>query len=112
MDIRQQTESDALIVSLHGRLDEFAAPDAEKALYAIVETRPPVLVLDLSEVEYVSSSGLRVLLMLLKSVKHYGGALRLCGLTPFVAEVFEVSNFTAMFDIYPERQAALTASAT
>lgn len=109
MEFRHDTHGDVTVIMLRGRLDELAASETEQGLSQWLEERPAQVVLDLSGVEYISSSGLRVLLMTLKAVQRYGGQLRLCGLTPFVAEVFEIGNFTVMFETYPDQEAAITA---
>jgi anti-anti-sigma factor len=60
-------------------------------------------------VEYISSGGLRVVLMLSRMLAKTNSKLKLCGLNPFVAEVFEISRFSALFEIYPNRDAAVSA---
>jgi anti-anti-sigma factor len=109
MEIRDRTEGDVRVVELLGRLDETAAADADRALLERVKAGAPRLLLDLSGVEYVSSSGLGVLLMLNRAVKKQRGALKLCGLNPFVAEVFEVGNFHQLFETHPDLATALAA---
>lgn len=109
MEIRHEKHGDVTVIMLRGRLDELAASETEQGLSKLLAEQPPQIVLNLAGVEYISSSGLRVLLMTLKAVQRYDGALCLCGLTPFVAEVFEIGNFAVMFDIYPEQEAAVAA---
>jgi anti-anti-sigma factor len=65
------------------------------------------LLLDFTELDYVSSAGLRVLLIAAKRVKACQGRLAICALRPDVLEVFEISGFTKIFSLYPTRAQAL-----
>src|SRR5947208_748739 len=65
------------------------------------------LVLDLSQLEYISSAGLRVLMLAGKQVKAQGGTLILSGLQPLVAEIFQISRFAMVFTITPSLREAL-----
>ena len=67
------------------------------------------LLLDLEKVAYVSSAGLRVFLMLAKQSRAAGGRLALCSLAPEVKEVFDISGFTALFMLLPDRVSGLNA---
>lgn len=100
MQISRDTMPHGTILSLVGRLDELATAEAEQAFTDELNNGSEGLIVDMAGVEYVSSSGLRVLLMLMKAMKNQQRPLKLCSLSPFVAEVFEVSNFSVMFDIH------------
>jgi anti-sigma B factor antagonist len=65
----------------------------------------------MSEVEFVASLALRMLLTNLKEVQKAGGDLRLCGLQEQIGEVFRKSRFDTLFTIYPDCQEALNAYA-
>ena len=111
MEIRQVQDNEVVILELLGRLDELATADTERVFLEIVDQGHPGVVLDLSGVEYISSSGLRILLMLSRALSRGEAQLKLAGPSPFVAEVFEVSNFASIFSIYATRQQALDAFA-
>lgn len=102
MQIDQEHAEGVSILSLKGRLDELATTEVESVFTTTLNDEAGGLILDLSGVEYVSSSGLRILLMLSKAMKKQQRTLKLCHLSPFVAEVFEISNFSAMFEIYDD----------
>lgn len=106
MQISQESTPKATILSLQGRLDELATAEVEQAFTAIVSNESQGLIVDMAGVEYVSSSGLRVLLMLMKAMKNQQRVLKLCNLSPFVAEVFEVSNFAVLFDVHDSLESA------
>lgn len=110
MQITRTDRSGVVCLQLQGRFDEFAIADVEKSFAEVAQEDARCVVLELSGVEYVTSSGLRTLLMLHRAIGNNNGSLKLCGLTPFVAQVFEVSNFSSMFAIYPALDEALRAA--
>lgn len=105
MEIREDRREPGLVVAVGGRIDSNTAGLVEKALLA--HAGEPRLVVDLGAVEYVSSAGLRVFLMLAKKSKAGGGKLALCGLAPGVKQVFDLAGFTPLFTIEPDAAAAL-----
>ena len=108
MDIKESQHGATAVLGIAGRLDSSTAPQLEARLTAVLGAHPAV-VLDLAELDYVSSAGLRVLLMGAKRAKAGNVALALAGLGPHVREVFDISGFTAIFTIHPDRAAALAA---
>lgn len=107
MEMRQETRGTATVLWLQGHLDEMAASEVEAVFAGLAEADR--VVVDMSGVEYINSGGLRLFLMLSKSLGGRTGGLKLCNLSPFVAEVFEISHFVTLFDIYPSLEAALDA---
>ena len=90
------------VVTVSGRVDSATAPDLQKALQDLLDSDHKQLVLDLKDVDYMSSAGLRVLVALQKAAKKIGGALRLAQLSVRVSEVLELSGLTPVFEIYPD----------
>lgn len=109
MEIKREIVNGVNVLALLGRVDELSTMEVQAAFQHLIDQNADKVVLDLSGVEYISSSGLRVLLFVYRKMKSNGGNMRLCNLSPFVAEVFEVSNFTSLFDIDWSRDAALEA---
>jgi serine/threonine-protein kinase RsbW len=103
------TATDVRIFTLSGRLDaigtEAAIQDVDKAIDEGART----ILLDLQGVTFLSSSGLRALLLTRKKVLALNGSLSLCELRPEVLEVFEITGFTQVFTIHPTREDALAA---
>jgi anti-sigma B factor antagonist len=110
MDIREDTRGGALVVTAAGRLDSSSAGALEAVLPARVQANDKV-VLDLADVAYVSSAGLRVLLIGAKAARANGHKLVLAGLSASVREVFDISGFTSIFAIEPDVDSALAALA-
>ena len=97
MQINYNKEAEKLTVSPSGRLDTTTAPEFEKALGEILAGVSD-LVLDMTDVEYVSSAGLRVILKVQK-VMFNQGKMRLIGVNESVMEVFEITGFSNILKI-------------
>lgn len=97
MQINYNKEAEKLTVSPNGRLDTTTAPEFEKTLGEILEGVSD-LVLDMTNVEYVSSAGLRVILKVQK-VMFNQGKMRLIGVNESVMEVFEITGFSNILKI-------------
>lgn len=108
MDIREESRDGVLLLTAAGRLDSNSAGELEAVLPPRVQANGKVL-LDLAGVPYVSSAGLRVLLMGAKAARTKGHKLVLAGLSPSVREVFDISGFSSIFAIEPDTKAGLAA---
>ena len=106
MDIREESRGETHLVTASGRLDSNSAAALEAVLPARAQANAK-LVLDLAEVPYVSSAGLRVLLIGAKAARAAGHKLVLSGLSPSVREVFDISGFTSIFAIEADVDSAL-----
>jgi anti-anti-sigma factor len=109
MEFTQEQAGDVVIVRLVGRLDSGAARSAEDGFNAVLAGGTPRLAVDMSGLDYISSAGLRVLLVMAKKVQQAKGKVALYGLVPNVREVFAVSGFDTIFSIQPDSAAALAA---
>jgi anti-anti-sigma factor len=109
MEIAQERDGDVVVVRLSGRLDSAAAPSAEQRLGDALTGEPPRLAIDMSKLAYISSAGLRVLLIVGRKVQQQKGKLALCGLATNVREVFAASGFDTIFAIEPDAASAVAA---
>ena len=89
-----------------GRLDSGACAAFEVELIGYLNAGSQRLLIDFSELDYISSAGLRVILMAAKRLKASGGSLALCALNDTIGEVFEVSGFDRILDIHPDAESA------
>jgi anti-sigma B factor antagonist len=105
MDIREERRAGILIVAASGRVDSNTSSAFETSVLA--HAREPRLLVDLAGVEYISSAGLRVFLMLARKVKDAGGRLALCGMGASVRQVFDLAGFTALFAVEPSLEQGL-----
>ena len=107
MEVNIRKEEKALVVSVTGRMDAVSAPDFDTQVEEQVDKGESNLVLDLSGLDYISSAGLRSMLTLAKKLKAKEGVLVLCGLQDVVNEVFEVSGFSTIFEIFGSLEEAM-----
>jgi anti-anti-sigma factor len=99
-------EGGVVRVSPQGRLDNFSVPPFEQVLNEHLDSGRAQLVVDLAEVTYVSSSGLRALLSARRRARSAGGDVVLCNMAPRVREIFEMVGFVSLFNICSSLQEA------
>ncbi len=105
----QQTDRDGItIVAPAGRIDTTTSPAVEDALRRAVDGGARTLLVDLGSVEYISSAGLRVFLVLAKRMRDLQGRLVLCSLGGPVRQVFQLAGFLPLFHVEPSQDAALS----
>jgi len=109
--IQQDQQGAVRILALSGRLDTETSADLELALQDLQAAGATHFLIDMADIGYVSSAGLRVLLALAKQLDGGRGSLRLCELNAAVTQVFDVAGFSKLFLIYPTRAAALAGHA-
>jgi anti-anti-sigma factor len=107
MRIDEEKREGVLVMAPVGRVDSTTSEDLEKWAQVRLEAGETRLVVDLSGVEYISSAGLRVLLLLAKRLKGPAGGLALCGLTPPVRQVLDLAGFLPLFPLHASREEAL-----
>jgi anti-anti-sigma factor len=98
MDINKTQDGDRIIFSLSGRLDTISAPKLQEALMPELDSAKQVL-LDFAGIAYVSSAGLRVLLMGEKTAKAKGARQTFRNVSADVMEVFEMTGFSDILNI-------------
>ena len=97
------------VLPLEGEIDLHVSPRVAASLAALIEQKPRRLVVDLSAVSYIDSSGLAVLIEGMQNVEAYGGKLVLAGLQEKVRPIFEMARLDQVFIIFPHVDAALAA---
>ena len=110
IDLSPKRFADTVVLAPTGRIDHGRSEDFKSALRPHLEhcaAGQDQLVLDLSGVDYISSAGLRVLMLARKQAKAQGGTLVVAGLGSVVKEIFEISRFTVVFDIFATVHEAL-----
>lgn len=100
MDIEQRIEGNITIVSPHQKLDTATASTAGQALATLMDQGVRRIVVDFSDVPYITSSGLRVILATAKQLRAKGGELCVCSLNEAVEEVFEISGFNTLLPVF------------
>ncbi len=103
MNVVVTKETDRVIVEVIGRVDTTTAPEFQKLVTEVMTEKPKQLLLDCAQLEYISSAGLRALLIIAKTAKAAGINVRLCALTDFVVDVLATSGFDSFFEIAKDR---------
>ena len=103
MMIQYERTRDGLLVTVEGRLDSFTAENFRKEIVAEVGADERIIVMDLAAVNFVSSAGLRALLLIASS---QGVEIRPCSLIPEVRAVFAMSGFDRVLPIFESRKEA------
>jgi anti-anti-sigma factor len=111
MEIAQVAVGESLVVAPAGRVDSTTSETLERALAAALDGGARRLVVDFSDVSYISSVGLRVLLVTAKRMRTERGALVLCGLGDAVRQVFDLAGFLPLFTVEPTRELAVKRAA-
>ena len=109
MEFAQEQAGDVLIVKLAGRLDSSTAQPTEENFARVLGNGAPHLAIDMSRLDYISSAGLRVLLVVAKKAQQAKGKVVLFGLVPNVRDVFSISGFDKIFAIQSDAAAAVAA---
>jgi anti-anti-sigma factor len=107
MHIGEERVGGALVIAPAGRVDSVSSGELERLVVSRIDGGDKRLVLDLSGVEYISSAGLRVLLMAAKRLREPKAALVLCGLGSGVRTVLELAGFLPLFAVEAGREQAL-----
>ena len=108
MEIHEDKHGGVLVVAPRGRVDTTTADELEKRLVQALDAGERRLVIDMAGIEYISSAGLRVLLLVAKKLRTSGGELVLCALGPAVRQVFELAGFLPVFQVLASCEQALT----
>jgi len=107
MEIIQTEKEEYTLVAVSGRLDASTAHHIEQEFLRNEDGGDKKLLIDLAGLEYISSAGLRVMLITAKKINAGHGRLCLINLKPQVKEVFDISGFTALFNIAGSEEEAL-----
>ena len=107
MDIETRDSKDVKVVDIVGKLNTGTSPEAEQFLKELLDNGANKILLNLEELDYISSTGLRIILATGKKLQGTGGKLLLCNLNPTVKEVFKISGFSSMFGVYENEEEAL-----
>jgi len=110
MEISTRQFVDVVVAAPVGRIDHNSAGQLEEALIPLSERcgiNKWAVVLDFAGVEYISSIGLRVLMVAAKQMRAHDARIAVAGLQPVVAEIFAISRFDRVLDVYPSVRSAL-----
>ncbi|TCP20462.1 STAS domain-containing protein [Simplicispira metamorpha] len=107
MTIALESAANAQIVALQGQINSANAATTEAEVLALIASGQKNLVIDFAALDYISSAGLRMVLVVAKRLKQEGGKLVLCTMQPHIREVFDISGFLAILNVTATRAEAL-----
>jgi anti-sigma B factor antagonist len=107
MEINERRTADIVTLSLSGKLDTTSAKAFEEKILGQIESGERRIVIDLAQLDYVSSAGLRVLLLASKRLSGANGKIALCSLKDQVKEVFDIAGFSSIFSIHGSHEDAV-----
>ncbi|MCK4678852.1 MAG: STAS domain-containing protein [Bacteroidales bacterium] len=107
MELKEQKKKDTIILEVKGRLDTTNYGELEKKLTELFDNNEKNILLNFHELDYVSSAGLRVLLLFLKRAKAENGSLAICDLKKNIEDIFKISGFNTLFEIYDNQNDVL-----
>ena len=100
MEISEDRKADTVVLALSGKLDSTTANTFEKKLLSQIESGERRFVINLAQLDYISSAGLRVFLLAAKRLNSANGKILLSSLQDPVREVFDITGFSSVFSIY------------
>jgi anti-anti-sigma factor len=107
MDLNQKGVGDAMLTMASGRIDLSNADDFTTALSAALTRSKTALILDLSKVDYISSAGLRSLMITLKASKAENKGFGVAALQPMLAEIFSIARLNQVVPIFQTTREAV-----
>ncbi len=109
MEIIENKQGEVMVFTLRGRLDSTTSPQVETMFLNSMNSGTHRLLWDFSQVDYISSAGLRIVLLAAKRLKALNGMIALCCLQPHVLEVFDIAGFSSLLPIFDSAEGALGA---
>lgn len=108
MDLQLRVEDKYIIIYLTGPLDAKSVREVEEDLERVVSLHSDKdIIFNLTEVRYMSSSGLRIFISIKNSLFETGKQLKICHLADSVRKVFEMTKVTELFDIFSDEAGAI-----
>ena len=107
MDIRTELRDDTLIAMAPNRIDSANAPEFQTALQVAVDQHDCAMVLDMEELTYISSAGLRAMVLIARALRRKHEDLVLCSLTGPVRGIFQTGGFDKIIKLYDSQADAI-----
>lgn len=108
MEVQVEEKDEVVVFRISGRLDAASSPQLEKKISSIIDSGHFRILLDLANVEYLSSAGMRLMLSISKRLKNIEGKIVACSLNDEVMDVIRMAGFDQVLEVYPTEAAALT----
>ena len=112
MNLNTERQGDVLCALITGRIDGSNVAEFESSLGSAIEAGDRAVVMDMEKLIYISSAGLRAVLLTAKALKSQNSMLILCSLPDHIQEILEISGFDKILPIHDSRQSALATVAS
>jgi anti-anti-sigma factor len=107
MELITEKQGEVVVFKLKGRLDALTAPDFEQKCLKWLDAGESCFAVDMGELEYISSAGIRSILFLAKKLKTQDGSLGFSRISGMVEKVFNIAGIYSMFPMYASLDEAL-----
>ena len=107
MDIQKKEEGSVAVLKLRGRLDLASGATLKEEIKSLSGSDLTLIHLNLEEVDFINSSGLGVLVSIMKEIRMQKGRLTLSNLASYVQEIFEITQLSHIFEIFTSEEEAL-----
>jgi anti-sigma B factor antagonist len=108
MSVKVENKNGLSVCYVEGEGDINSSPAIKKSFDKLIAAKTPKIVINLSKVTYVDSSGLATLVEILKNMKAYGGRLRLTNLSSKIKSLFEITKLEKLFEIMADEADAIS----
>ena len=107
-EVGRKIEGDVAILYLKGFLDAHTAPDLEKAIRELMEEKQFNILVNFTDLDYISSAGLGVFMGFIEDIRELHGDIRMSDMAPKVFKIFDLLGFPKLYQIFPEEKEALS----
>lgn len=108
MAVKIENKGGLSVCYIDGEIDINTSPGIKKAFDKVLSAKTPKIVINLSKVTYVDSSGLATLVEILKNMRAYNGKMKLANMAPKIKSLFEITKLDKLFDIKASEEEAIT----
>lgn len=109
MQLHETEHATAAIFHVKGRVDTAASQELERRVLLGLDRGARYLVMDFSDLEYINSAGLRILVMGYQRLHPSGGQVMVCGVRDYIAEIFDISGYDRIFSMHADIRQAMQA---
>lgn len=107
MEIMTSDINGVQVIQVSGRLDARTTGELEEAVQQSLEGGQQKILMDFSDLDYINSSGLRILVMAYQRLKASGGQFAVSGIRDYILEIFEISGYDKLFLVFDSQSSAL-----
>jgi anti-sigma B factor antagonist len=108
MGVKIEPKKDLMVCYIDGEIDINSSPAIKKSFDKLISQKAPKVIVNLSKVTYVDSSGLATMVEMLKNMRSYGGRMRLACMSPKIKSLFEITKLEKLFEILTDEEAAIS----